>query len=135
MYKKTIAPDSHLPTDPREAINSQRRDFLDFLVKSSTSAVALAATGSLVACGGSGQVSSPAPVPAVPSIFAFGVASGDPLADRVMLWTHAKIPGSTTPVALTWQVATDAAFANVVRTGVVEANEAASFTAKVESTG
>ena len=135
MYKKALPAASQLPTDPREAVNSRRRDFLDFLVRSSTSAVALAATGSLVACGGSDEVSTPAPVAATPAVFAFGVASGDPLADRVILWTHAKVPGSTASVALTWQVASDAAFANIVRSGTVEAHEAASFTAKVDVTG
>jgi hypothetical protein len=40
-------------SDPREIVNGGRRDFLDFLAKSSSSAVALAAVGSLAACGGS----------------------------------------------------------------------------------
>lgn len=68
-------------------------------------------------------------------MFAFGVASGDPLADRVIIWSHAKVPNSTADVLLTWQVATDAAFANVVRTGTLSATEATSFTAKVDVTG
>ncbi|MFZ3118930.1 MAG: alkaline phosphatase D family protein, partial [Variovorax sp.] len=66
---------------------------------------------------------------------AFGVASGDPLTDRVILWTHAKVPDSTADVALTWDVANDAAFKAVVRSGTVTATEAASFTAKVDVTG
>ncbi|HEX7868453.1 MAG TPA: alkaline phosphatase D family protein [Variovorax sp.] len=131
--------------------NRHRRDFLDFLVKSSSSAAALAAAGSLAACGGGGGGSgfdftappAPAPVPtpapapaaATPAAFAFGVASGDPLTDRVILWTHAKVPGSTADVALTWEVASDAAFAKVVRNGTVTATESASFTAKVDVTG
>jgi len=132
MFKKTSRTVPPCLTDPREAINGRRRDFLDFLVKSSSSAVALAAFGSLAACGGSDD--DPAAVP-LPSVFAFGVASGDPLADRVILWTHAKIPASTADVSLTWQVATDAAFANIVRSGSLLATEAASFTAKVDVTG
>ena len=68
-------------------------------------------------------------------MFAFGVASGDPLADRVMLWTHAKIPASTADVSLSWQVASDAAFASIVRSGSLLATEASSFTAKVDVTG
>jgi alkaline phosphatase D len=126
--------------DPREVSNRRRRDFLDFLVKSSSSALALAAVGSLAACGGGGDATpAPAPAPAppapTPAVFAFGVASGDPLTDRVILWTHAKAPASTGDVALTWEVATDAAFAKVVRDGTVMATEAASFTAKVDVTG
>ena len=127
-------------SDPRDAANRRRRDFLDFLVKSSTSAIALAAVGSLAACGGGGS-DDPAPTappvtPApTPAVFAFGVASGDPLTDRVILWTHAKVPASTADVVLTWQVATDADFRSVVGSGTVAATEAASFTAKVDVTG
>ena len=130
-------------TDPREVANRRRRDFLDFLVKSSSSAVALAAVGSRAACGGGGNDSAPAPAPApappapapTPAAFAFGVASGDPLTDRVILWTHAKVPDSTADVALTWDVASDAAFKAIVRSGTVTATADASFTAKVDVTG
>ncbi len=115
--------------DPREKANKGRRDFLDFLVKSSASAVALTTVGSLAACGGG---DAPAGVPAT---FAFGVASGDPLADRVILWTHAKVADSTGDVALTWQVASDSAFANVVSSGSVTTTASSSFTAKVDATG
>lgn len=132
-------PQPDIGTDPREVANRRRRDFLDFLVKSSSSAVALAAVGSLAACGGGGNDAAPAPAPAppaaTPAAFAFGVASGDPLTDRVILWTHAKVPDSTADVALTWDVANDAGFKAVVRSGTVTATEAASFTAKVDVTG
>ena len=142
MFKKPTPNTQHTATDPREAINSRRRDFLDFLVKSSSSAIAVAVTGSLAACGGGDELvntttlPSPPILPApTPSVFAFGVASGDPLADRVILWTHAKIPASTASVALIWQVALDAAFTSVVRFGSLTATEATSFTAKVDVTG
>lgn len=135
------APQPDIGTDPREVANRRRRDFLDFLVKSSSSAVALAAVGSLAACGGGGNDSTPAPAPApappaaTPAAFAFGVASGDPLTDRVILWTHAKVPDSTADVALTWDVANDVAFKAIVRSGTVTATADASFTAKVDVTG
>jgi alkaline phosphatase D len=131
MFKKTSRPAQHSSADPREAINDKRRDFLEFLLKSSSSAVALAVTGSLAACGGGGDTSL---VPK-PATFAFGVASGDPLTDRVILWTHAKIADSTSNVALTWQVATDIAFANIVKSGRLETTEASGFTGKVDATG
>ena len=102
---------------------SSRRNFI---VKSTSAATAAAVSSVLVACGGS---SAPA------AEFKYGVASGDPLTDRVMLWTHAKVADSTAVVGLTWQVATDAAFASIVRSGRVETSEATSFTAKVDVTG
>lgn len=103
----------------------------------------LAATGGsiavagLVACG-SGDDDAPAPaqpVQAQPSQFTYGVASGDPLADRVILWTYAKIAGSNDGVGLRWQVASDAAFANVVASGRTQAGAATGFTAKVDAAG
>ena len=135
MFKKTTSghasADSLGSSDPREIVNGGRRDFLDFLVKSSSSAVALAAVGSLAACGDS----SSSAMATTPAVFAFGVASGDPLTDRVILWSHAKVPNSTVDVSLTWQVASDAAFANIVKSGALTATEASSFTAKVDVTG
>ena len=135
MFKKVTPDFLRVAIDPREAVNGGRRDFLDFLVKSSSSAVALAAAGSLAACGGGGIEALAVSTAATPAVFAFGVASGDPLADRVVLWSHAKIPNSTADVGLTWQVASDAAFANIIRTGNLTASEASSFTAKVDVTG
>lgn len=136
MLRKITSSQEHIASDPREAFNSRRRDFLDFLVKSSSSAMAVAAVGSLAACGGSNDTSSPVLAPAAtPAVFAFGVASGDPLTDRVILWSHAKVPNSTADVSLTWQVASDAAFTNIVRSGTLSTTEASSFTAKVDVTG
>jgi alkaline phosphatase D len=57
------------------------------------------------------------------------------LADRVILWTHAKRPSQEADVRLTWQVASDAAFANIVSSGHATAAVAAGNTAKVDATG
>lgn len=98
----------------------------DFLVKSASTAMVATVGVTLAACGGTDVT---------PAVFAYGVASGDPLSDRVILWTHAKIAGSVEPVALTWQVASDSGFARVISSGRVMATEATSFTAKVDATG
>jgi alkaline phosphatase D len=68
-------------------------------------------------------------------LFSHGVASGDPLTDRVILWTRATVSKSDTPVTLKWQVARDAAFADVVASGAVEATAATDYTVKVDATG
>jgi alkaline phosphatase D len=107
-------------------MNSKNPSRRNFLVKSASTAVAVSVAGSLVACGGSN---------ARPAVFSYGVASGDPLTDRVILWTYAKMPNSNDPVALTWQVASDSAFTKVISSGRVNASEASSFTAKVDATG
>ena len=103
-------------------VQSSRRDFM---VKTASATAAVAMLGTLAACGGSTAKAD----------FKYGVASGDPLADRVILWTHAKIADSTNSVWLTWQVAADHAFATVLQTGRVQTTEASSFTAKVDVTG
>jgi phosphodiesterase/alkaline phosphatase D-like protein len=50
--------------------------------------------------------------------FTHGIASGDPLADRVILWTRV-LPGSsgTAAVPCTWQMATDDTFETIVASG------------------
>ncbi len=101
----------------------------EFIIRVSSVSAVVSAGAVLSACGGGGggeQVQ-----------FAYGVASGDPLSDRVILWTHAKYAGNTGDVALTYEVATDNAFtrASVVTSGLVIATSSTSFTAKVDATG
>lgn len=97
----------------------------DFVIRLSTVAAALSAGAVLSACGGDD---------AVPQ-FLYGVASGDPLADRVILWTHARYPDSDVAVDLNWEVASDNGFASIVKSGTVTATAATGFTAKVDASG
>ncbi|WP_439587540.1 alkaline phosphatase D family protein [Hydrogenophaga sp.] len=109
---------------------SSRRTFIVRLVSVSA---AVSAGGVLSACGGGGGDDA-VPDTQAPARFDFGVASGDPLADRVILWTHAT-RGDANPVALTWEVALDAGFAQVVSTGQTQASPDAGHTAKVDAAG
>mgnify|MGYP000048771368 CR=1 FL=1 len=104
---------------------SSRRSFIIQLASASGT---LAAGSLLSGCGGGSAASNMVQ-------FNYGVASGDPLATKVILWTHAKYQNSNDPVALKYEVATDAAFSNVVSSGTTTALEAASFTAKVDADG
>ncbi len=70
-----------------------------------------------------------------PLRFDYGVASGDPLADRVMLWTHVRRSRSNLPVLLRWEVALDARFRRVVSAGWVKAGPETGYTAKVDAGG
>ncbi|MEO6322533.1 MAG: alkaline phosphatase D family protein [Polaromonas sp.] len=108
--------------------NANRREFL------AKTAAVLAAGSSVVACGSGGD-DTPPPRPIVRAQFSYGVASGDPLSDRVMLWTYAKVAGSDESVPLTWQVASDSNFIRIVSSGKVDALQANGFTAKVDATG
>lgn len=74
-------------------------------------------------------------------VFAHGVASGDPLADRVIIWTRISIPsslnidGSNVNAQVKWEVSTSPDFKNLVTTGTSMTSEAIDFTVKVDVTG
>lgn len=78
----------------------------------------------LTACGGSGGADIR---------FEHGVASGDPLADRVVLWT--RVSGVGEDVEVAWEVARDATFTNIVAAGNATAAASRDFTVKVDATG
>lgn len=105
---------------------SQTPSRREFMIKVASVSAAVTAGAALSACGGSSD--------AQPD-FLYGVASGDPLADRVILWTHAKFPGSDNTVTLRYQVSADAAFTQIVSQGDVEAKSDTGFTAKADATG
>jgi alkaline phosphatase D len=66
-------------------------------------------------------------------VFRHGVASGDPLADRVMLWTRVTAPGDA--VSVRWVVARDPKLARVVARGEVQTGAARDYTVKVDVGG
>jgi len=102
--------------------NSRR----EFIIKMASVSGVMAAGSVLSACGGSN----------IPLLaFNYGVASGDPLADRVILWTHARFEGSDESVALSYQVATDGTFSKIVSAGTAVASASTGFTAKVDAIG
>ena len=68
-------------------------------------------------------------------IFLHGVASGDPLADRVILWTRVSGTSISSRPSVRWEVARDEAFQQVVRRGEVSTTAARDFTVKVDVTG
>ncbi len=81
----------------------------------------------LAACGGSDD----------PEVrFVHGVASGDPLSDRVILWTRVTpATGATADIPVQWELASDAAFSTVVAKGQATATAARDFTVKIDATG
>lgn len=67
------------------------------------------------------------------AVFAHGVASGDPLADAVIIWT--RISGRSGSGRVRWLVARDAALRSVVREGELETGPERDYTVKVDVTG
>ena len=72
-------------------------------------------------------------LPVDAELFAHGIASGDPLQDRVILWS--RISGMTDSVEVDWLVASDPELRKVVKSGTATASEASDFTVKVDVTG
>lgn len=103
--------------------NQPRREFL---IKLSSISAVLSTGAVLSACGGSETTMVN---------YDYGVASGDPLSDRVILWTHAKYQNKADSVPLTWQVATEIEFTNIVASGVAQSSAETAYTCKVDATG
>ncbi|GGK39559.1 phosphodiesterase/alkaline phosphatase D [Nocardia camponoti] len=76
------------------------------------------------------------------SVFAHGVASGDPLPSAVILWTRVTVaedatPGSGAgaPTSVRWEIATDDTFAHIAASGAVTATIDTDHTVKIDATG
>jgi alkaline phosphatase D len=67
------------------------------------------------------------------SVFAHGIASGDPLTDRVVIWTHVGTDEDAVPVE--WRVARDPGLSDVVATGEASADAGRDHTVSVDVTG
>ena len=63
--------------------------------------------------------------------FEFGVASGDPLPDAVVIWTKLYLE-SDKPELVSWEMATDTLMQNLVQTGEEFTYGTSAFTVKVD---
>jgi len=69
-------------------------------------------------------------------LFRHGVASGDPLTDRVILWTRVTPPAGhndSKPLEVRWRVASDEKMSNIVARGTAQAAAERDFTVKVDA--
>ena len=78
-----------------------------------------------------------ADLPGPSAIFRHGVASGDPLTDRVILWTRVTPAAGAEEKAIDvrWLVATDEQLTRVVRRGSARTSADRDFTVKVDAGG
>jgi len=67
--------------------------------------------------------------------FEHGVASGDPLQDRVILWTRLTPNDSSARLQVTWEIALDQQFKQIIKTDKVTTTATYDFTVKVDATG
>lgn len=91
-------------------------------------ALGLGLSGGLAAC------ATPTPAYQGRVNFAHGVASGDPLADRVVIWTRVT-PETDGPVPVRWVVARDRDLTRVIRSGVFTTDSSRDHTVKVDVDG
>lgn len=121
---------------PRLAANRRR----DFFKRASRAGVALGIVSLLPGCGG-GQSTEPVVIiQETLSVlkrvaFLHGVASGDPLQDRVILWTRVTPTGDLGSVLVNYIVATDPQLQNVVMWGTATTNALHDYTVKVDAIG
>ena len=106
-------------------------------------------SGTDVTAGGTSSTSALSTITAAPPppltgpAFTLGVASGDPLSDRVILWTRLapepmSLAGAGMPavdVEVEWEVARDDSFADIVARGVAVATAALGHSVHVDATG
>lgn len=67
--------------------------------------------------------------------FYHGVASGDPLTDKVIIWTRFTPDSSQTTVSVDWEMATDTGFTNIINSGSASTDASVDYTVKVDVTG
>lgn len=108
---------------PVRAVGTSRRGF--FFKTSAAAAAAVAAAPAMA-------LVSP---PGVGAVFQHGVASGDPLSDRVILWTRITLAQPRSAVNVSWTVASDPAMSQVVQRGTAKTNPARDYTVKVDASG
>ncbi len=101
---------------------SSRRDFFK---RSGAGAVAIAATAPMLA----------AEAALAALRFDHGVASGDPLADRVILWTRITPATPRPALTLSYIIATDPTLTQVVQRGTAKTNPGRDYTVKVDAAG
>jgi alkaline phosphatase D len=109
--------------------DTDRRQFL----RLGSAGALVAGSGLLVACGSDSDPQARDPN----VLFLDGVASGDPLADRVILWTRIT-PQNNPPqdvIEVRWEVSTSNAFSSLVAQGSATTSAGRDWTVKVDAMG
>lgn len=68
--------------------------------------------------------------------FYHGVASGDPMSDKVIVWTRVTPDTiSNAPIVVSWQMATDTGMTNIIQGGSLLTDNTIDYTVKIDVTG
>lgn len=99
----------------------------DFIKASAAGFGSVVISSSLLGCSSDNREPEPLPYRVQ---FLHGVASGDPTADAVILWTRLSADAATVPVK--WQLAEDKNFNRVIRSGDTTASAVSDYTIKID---
>jgi alkaline phosphatase D len=88
----------------------------------------------LSGCGGGSGDDAAQAVPSPTVAYAHGVASGDPLSDRVILWTRLTT-AETAAVTVAWEVSATLAFTTLAASGTTTTDATHDWTVKIDATG
>tara|TARA_R110000796_G_scaffold182865_1_gene299342 strand:+ start:9447 stop:11210 length:1764 start_codon:yes stop_codon:yes gene_type:complete len=99
----------------------------DFLAMSAKGAGAVVVSYGLMGCSSDDD-------DVVSGQFLQGIASGDPAADAVILWTRVT-PDVEGDITVSWEVATDSGFSQLVTNGQTITNQNRDYTVKVDAVG
>ena len=105
-----------------------------FLRRAGYTAGAVVGAGLVTGCSDGADVRVKRSPGSSDTAFAHGVASGDPLADRVMLWSRVT-PAMAGDISVEWHLAESPDMANPLRSGTVVTNAERDYTVKVDATG
>ena len=111
-----------------------RRHFLKASAAASTLPL-LNACGSSEAASGTDPAGLNPPPAGAPVVFKHGIASGDPLADRVILWTRVTPPANTASVPVTVKVYREPALTSLVGSRSVTTDASRDYTVKIDFDG
>ena len=103
---------------------SSRRNFL----KTSAASIFTVAVSSAIT--GCAQTLTNKPLSAIE--FKYGVASGDPLSNALIIWTRATTSQSNFEVTVAWELASDSQFKNIIRSGREKTDKSRDFTIKID---
>ncbi len=101
----------------------------DFLTSSALGFGALSSAASLTGCDDNNDD------PLVSVSFKHGVASGDPLANSLIIWTRVSPERTNVSVEVSWQVSETNTFAVIKKSGKISTSDSSDFTVKVDVTG
>tara|TARA_R110002110_G_scaffold205066_7_gene417286 strand:- start:441475 stop:443211 length:1737 start_codon:yes stop_codon:yes gene_type:complete len=105
------------------------------IVKGISAAALMPLLGSnLIGCSDSSDNPAGPEIDSVPADFLHGVASGDPLGDRIILWTRVT-PEREGAVQVDWELASDPDFNNLISSGSGVTTAGVDYTVKVDADG